>query len=36
MTDLGNFVDIKFEDMKLLCKALRDSFNNRKTYRVSD
>lgn len=32
MTNYGNFVDIKFEDMKLLCKSLRDSFNNSKTY----
>ena len=36
MTDMGKFVDVKFEDMKLLCKALRDSFNNGKTYKVSD
>ena len=36
MTDYGKFVDIKFEDMKLLSKALRDSFNNGKTYKVSD
>lgn len=32
----GNFVEVKFDDLKLLCKRLDDIHNNGKIYKVSD
>lgn len=32
----GNFVEVKFDDLKLLCKRLDDIHNNEKIYKVSD
>ena len=33
----GRFVDIKFDDLKLLCPSLDDKYNNEnKIYKVSD
>ena len=32
----GNFVEVKFDDLKLLCKRLDDTHNNKKIYKVSD
>lgn len=32
----GNFVEVNFDDLKLLCKRLDDTYNNGKIYKVSD
>lgn len=32
----GNFVDIKFDDMKILCRNLTDEDNDGKVYKISN
>lgn len=32
----GNFIEVNFDDLKLLCKRLDDVHNNGKIYKVSD
>lgn len=36
MTDYGNFVDIKFEDMQKLCPTLTEIHKTKAAYKVSD
>lgn len=36
MTDYGNFVDVKFEDMQRLCATLMEKHRTKATYKVSD
>ena len=36
MTEYGNFVDVKFEDMQKLCPALMEKHRTKAAYKVSD